>query len=425
MNEVVVIGGGLAGLSAAVSLSSKKFPVLLIEASPAPGGKILSFYNNQFDSNLDNGQHIMMGCYNETLNFLKTIHALENFYFQKNLEITFFDKGKYYHLKTGDSIYPVNLLKGILSFRLLNLKERFELINFFIGLPVSSVRDMANISAKEWLIDNNQGENVQKIFWNTFIIGAMNTTSEKASALLLRKVLIRVFFSGRRASAIIIPSKPLSEAFVIPAVNYLKKNNAEISFPERVLKLEMDPNRKRIEKIITNRRIITRFRAVITAVPLYSLNKIIHIPDLDKFELNYSPILTIHFKSKKELFLDQFIAVIDSPVQWIFKHPEHYTIVISSAGELINLPMTKLENFIMQELTRLFDLHSETISKIKIIKEKRATFIPGINALKRPGNVTSIKNLFLAGDWTDTQLPATIEGAVLSGIKTAGETANQ
>lgn len=421
MDKIVIIGGGLAGLSAAVSLSSKNYPVLLIEASPSPGGKIFSFYDKQFDSLLDNGQHIMMGCYKETLNFLRTINALENFYFQENLEVTFFDKGKYCSLKTGGSVYPVNFLQGILSFRLFNIKERFELINFFIKLPVSSVRDTEKISAEEWLVKNNQGEKVRKVFWDTFIIGTMNTTPEKASAFLLRKVLLRVFFSGRGASAIIIPSKPLKEAFGIPAVNYLKKNNAEVSFPERVTKLQFDLNRKKIEKIITNRRIITGFRAVITAVPLYSLKKIIHIQDIEGFDLNYSPILTIHFKSKKELFPHRFIAFKDSPVHWIFKHTFHYTIVISSADELINLPVTKLKNFISRELIRLFDLNSETISDIKVVKEKRATFIPGINAIERPESITSVKNLFLAGDWTNTELPATIEGAVLSGVKAAEE----
>jgi len=425
MNEVVVIGGGLAGLSAAVSLSSKNYPVLLIEASPAPGGKIFSFYDRQFDSNLDNGQHIMMGCYKETLNFLRTIKALENFFFQKDLEVVFFRQRKYYPLKTAGSFYPANFLKGILSFGMLSLKERFELISFFIRLPVSSVRDTENITAGEWLVNNNQGENVRKIFWNTFIIGAMNTTPEKASAFLLRKILMHVFFSGREASIIIIPSKPLSEAFVIPAVNYLKEHNAEVCFPERVLKLEFDQNGKKIEKIITNRRTITGFRAVITAVPLYSLKKIIPIPDLAEFNFNYSPILTVHLKTKNELFPQQFIAVTDSPVQWIFRHPEHYTVVISSADKLINLPITELENYIKHELMRLFDLNTDTISKVKIVKEKRATFIPGINTVKRPGNITSIKNLFLAGDWTDTELPATIEGAVLSGVKAAGEVINQ
>jgi hydroxysqualene dehydroxylase len=240
MQKVLVIGGGLAGLSAAVHLAKNKTSVLLLEAARQLGGRVSSFLDKQSGLMIDNGQHIMMGCYYETLDFIDIINARQNFFFQKNLEITFYNEGHKSLLQTNRGVYPFNFLKGLLSFNLLSLKDRVSLVNFFIKLPVSSTRDIRNSTAEEWLVDNNQGVTLRNIFWNTFIIGALNTTPDKASALILRDVLFRVFFSGRNSSAIIIPARPLSEAFCNPAFNYLVSHNAEVSCSEMVLKITAD-----------------------------------------------------------------------------------------------------------------------------------------------------------------------------------------
>ena len=418
MNKIVVIGGGMAGLSAAVFLTSKKNPVTLLEASHSLGGRTISYAENS-GSLYDNGQHIMMGCYHETFNFLRTINAVDNFYIQKDLEIIFQRSGEYFPLKADRGLYPFNLIKGLFSFRLITLEERFSLLRFFIQLPFSSERDIQKLNAEEWLIQNKQSDNLRKIFWNTLIIGAMNTSPVNASAVLLRNILLKIFFSGRKASALVIPAKPLSEAFCVPAAVYLQNNKSEVCLNERVVRLETDRKKNRVIGIITNKRVITDPGNIISAVPLYVLNKILPGAVSRDFKMSYSPILTMHFRTRTELFPHLFIATTDSPVHWIFKHPGHYTIVISSAGELINLSINALENLLKVELVKLFKIDMNSIEVIKVIKEKRATFIPAIDPESRPGPESNFKNLFLAGDWINTKLPSTIEGAVLSGSASA------
>jgi hydroxysqualene dehydroxylase len=422
MKKVVVIGGGLAGLSAAVHLASVKIPVTVLESASRLGGRVSSFHDSQFNTQLDNGQHIMMGCYNETLRLIKLINAQDNFYFQKNLEIIFYNSGKAYPLDANKGFFPFNLVKSLLSFKLLKPVDRFNLLGFITMLPLSSSRDTINMNALGWLKQHKQGEQLRKIFWNTFIIGAMNTSPEKASAFLLRDILLKVFFSGRNSSVIIIPSKPLTEAFCTPAEDFLKKSGSEIVCSERVLSLEKDRSKNKITKIFTNKRIIKDFSNVISAVPLYSLNKILKYDIAGDFRPHYSPILSVHFKSEKVLFSERFIAVTDSPIHWIFKHPEHYTIVISNADDLLILSNEELTNLIIKELKNQFSVSENDIKNLRIIKERRATFTPSADLLfTRPQSRTDFNNLFLAGDWTNTGLPATIEGAVLSGRKAAGE----
>jgi hydroxysqualene dehydroxylase len=415
MQRVLVIGGGLSGLSSAVHLTKNNIPVLLIESANRLGGRVSSFYDKQFGEVIDNGQHIMMGCYNETLNYLKIINAERNFYFQKDLEVVFYYNRKKYSLSTGRGVYPLNLLKGILSFDLLKMKDRISLVKFFINLPVSSTRDIRNSSAEEWLIESNQSEELINTFWNTFVIGALNTSPANASALMLRSVLLRVFFSGRNASSIIIPDKPLSEAFCNPASDYLRRNNSEVVCSERVIKFIAD-RKNNISSVVTNKRIIENFSHVISAVPLYVLKKLLSFDPAEEFYPVYSPIITIHFKSDRDLFPEKFVAVTGSHIHWIFKHPAHYSIVISSAEEYAGMDNKAISEMIINELRKEFIIHHSDITAIKIIKEKRATFLPSKDILDtRPKPLTQYNNLILAGDWTNTGLPSTIEGAILSG----------
>jgi hydroxysqualene dehydroxylase len=414
MQKVLIIGGGLAGLSSAVNLAERNVKTLLIEAGNRLGGRVSSFYDNQIGEVIDNGQHIMMGCYKETLRYLKIINAEQNFFYQNNLEVVFYNSGRKYPLKVQPGLYPLNLLQGLLSFKLLNPGERGDLVKFFLKLPVSSTRDIIDYSAEQWLVENDQGENLRNIFWNTFIIGALNTTPSNASALTLRSVLLKVFFTGNKSSAIIIPAKPLTEAFCTPAVGYLLSKKSEVNCSERAVKLLVN-HKNSIISVITNKRNISGFSHVICAVPLYILKKI--APGVvGEFNLQYSPILTVHFKTGRELFKEKFIAVTNSPVHWIFKHASHYTIVISSAEEFSAMDNKEIENRIKKELFKQFTIAESDIVSFKVIKEKRATFIPDNTSMyTRPGNLTNYKNLFLAGDWTNTGLPGTIEGAILSG----------
>jgi protoporphyrinogen oxidase len=156
---------------------------------------------------------------------------------------------------------------------------------------------------------------------------------------------------------------------------------------------------------------------VISTLPLYALKKVINgnnfLPD---FELEYSSILTAHLFLKENRFEDTFYGLIDSPVQWVFNKGSHLTVVISNADKFIDASNEEIINLILSELKKYILLESSDLTKYRIIKEKRAGFVPSNNILdKRPSVYTPYKNFFLAGDWTNTGLPATIESAVKSG----------
>ena len=165
MYDYIVIGGGFAGLSAAVHLTSKGKKVELIEASQKLGGRAYSFTDKSIGTVIDNGQHIMMGCYTETLNFFRLIGAAGNLIFQDKLEVNFLMP--HYHivpLKSGFKIYPFNLAAGLFSFKAISVIERLLLLKFFLKIPLSSVRDLSKMTVYEWLAEEHQNENLSIYF---------------------------------------------------------------------------------------------------------------------------------------------------------------------------------------------------------------------------------------------------------------------
>ena len=174
---------------------------------------------------------------------------------------------------------------------------------------------------------------------------------------------------------------------------------------------------QKVVSVKSDKNIYDDFDYVISAIPLYALDKIIPKKNLDiNLELEYSTILNIHLWLKENNLSEKFYGLLDSPLHWIFVKENHINIVISDADYLVDKTKEEILKFVIEELVQYTSIKDEDIQRYKIIKEKRATFVPNINTLdKRPNNKTPIKNLFLAGDWTNTGLPSTIESAVKSG----------
>jgi zeta-carotene desaturase len=207
----------------------------------------------------------------------------------------------------------------------------------------------------------------------------------------------------------------LSETYCDNALSFISRNNGNISLSESVIKLTFQDNV--IKEIMTSKRVISDFDCVISALPLYALKKVINDNNfLSDFELEYSSILTVHLFLKENRFENTFYGLIDSPVQWVFNKGSHFTVVMSNADKFIDTSKEDTLDLILSELKKYILLDRSEITTYRIIKEKRAAFVPSNNILdKRPPAPTPFKNFFLAGDWTNTGLPATIEGAVKSG----------
>jgi squalene-associated FAD-dependent desaturase len=416
MKKIVVIGGGFAGLSSASFLSDSGFKVELLEASPKLGGRAYSFLDNETNTIIDNGQHILMGCYYETLDFLKLIGSEQKLSKQSRLSVNFVKQHfEICPLLVTGSLYPFNLLSAVLNYSAITFYEKLLFIKFFAKIYLYSEKDLKKLTVIEWLLLEKQTANLIKSFWEILAVSALNTDIRKASANIFASVLKRIFFRGNEAATIILPSLGLSETYCDNALSFISRNNGNISLSESVIKLTFQDNV--IKEIMTSKRVISDFDCVISALPLYALKKVINDNNfLSDFELEYSSILTVHLFLKENRFENTFYGLIDSPVQWVFNKGSHFTVVMSNADKFIDTSKEDTLDLILSELKKYILLDRSEITTYRIIKEKRAAFIPSNNILdKRPSVFTPIKNFFLAGDWTNTGLPATIEGAVKSG----------
>ena len=416
MKKIVLIGGGFAGLSAASFLSNSGLKIELLEASPKLGGRAYSFVDSETGIVIDNGQHILMGCYNETLKLFNLIRAEKKLSKQSRLSINFVKENFELCPLTGSgSFYPFNLLTAILNYSAISFYEKLLFIKFFAKIYLYTDKDLKKLTVLEWLLMEKQTPNLIKSFWEILAVSTLNTNIKKASANIFADVLKKIFFRGNDASVIILPTLGLSKTYCVDASRFIHANKGNISLSEPVIKLNFQDNI--IKEIITTKRTISNFDYVISAIPLYSLKKIITEKNfLSGLEFDYSSILTVHLFLKENRFENKFYGLIDSPVQWVFNKGSHLTVVISDADKFIDGSKEEVIELILSELKKYILLARNEIKTYKIIKEKRATFIPSNDIIdKRPSVYTPFKNFLLAGDWTNTGLPATIESAVKSG----------
>lgn len=426
MKKVLIIGGGLAGLTAASILSSKNYSVTLLESSPKLGGRAYSIKDVETNSIIDNGQHILMGCYKETLTFLNLIGAKNNFEYQKFLNINFLSKDRFiYFLKADKLFYPFNLVYAIINYDAFELNDKINFISFVLKLPFQSKKSLQKLSVIDWLQSNNQTSNSIKMFWEILCVGALNTNLKNASAFMFHKILLEIFLKGNFASTIILPKYGLSESIIVPASKFIEKNNGVIFSSEQVKDIIVKNNK--VVRIVTSNYNFTDFDFVISAIPLFNIQKIFDLKTIDvRTELEYSTIVNIHIWSDEINFDEKFYGVLDSHLHWIFKKDNHINIVISNADYLVEKTKEEILNSALEELSKYLNFNPEKIKSYKIIKEKRATFTPTQKTINnRPESITKIKNLFLAGDWINTELPSTIESAVKSGKIAAENIINQ
>jgi len=417
MKKVLIIGGGLAGLSTAVFLADKNFKIKLIEASPKLGGRTYSFNYTDQDSEIDNGQHILMGCYNETFKYINLIGSKNTLDFQPSLKVNYVSVGgKNHELKAFKNLYPLNLLYAFLRFDVLKLIDRVSIIKLLISIKLDKYTKTEDQSVFNWLITNKQSKESIEKFWRILVVGTLNTTIDRASALIFIDIIRKMFFNGNSAATIVLPNKGLSSVFVEPAIKFIHERGGEISLSERVIKFVSE--NKCLTEVITNKNHLKDFDFIVSAIPFFSLQKIFSSKKVEQnLNFKYSPILSIHIWLKKIFITEKFYGLINSKFDWVFNHGAHITLVKSSADELINLDKNDLIKITGSELKKYFPIFNlSDILDYKIIKEKRATFIPTDDVVSsRKKIISPLTNLILAGDWTNTGLPATIEGAIKSG----------
>jgi len=439
-HDVIIIGGGLSGLSAAVELASRHIPALLLEARPHLGGRTRSFRDETSGDVVDNGQHLLMGCYEETRRLLKTVGADHLAKLQPNLHIDFLHPRKgFSSLSCPPLPAPLHVLAGLLRLRSLPFEDRVKLARVGLELlrkPSKVERELGPMTVDEWLTSLGQPAENKKYLWDVIAIGSLNDDPKVVSALLFYRVLRAAFLGRRQNSSMLLPIVGLSELFVEPSIRYLDARGSEAKTGCGVEELLCGGDRAVAARCADG---VTRgAKAFVVTVPHYAFVDLLRasrglhghgFQSVEEFES--SPIVTVNLWLDRRVLEHEFVALLDSRVQWIFnrtrmlnlpsKSGQHLALVISGAGPFVEMGKEELVKLAMEDLrAALPEARSANVVHGLVIKEKRATFSPkpGIEKL-RPGTETELENLFLAGDWTATGFPATIEGAVLSGRKAA------
>ena len=428
---VTVIGGGIAGLSAAVFLAEKNFKVTIYESSPKPGGRAYSFFDRERNQFFDNGQHILAGWYKNTFDYLKIIGCYDKLNFQKQLEINFINADKkVYRLKFPDLKPPLNVLTGLLKFGALNFRDKKEVLKIRKLLNGKDLIGKFD-NAGELLLNNGQTDNLIKYFWEPFIYAVFNTVPENVSVEIFLNV-IKKGFSANQNSVLVIPEVNLNDLLINDALLYLQNKNAEINFNRNVKLIGFSEDLKTAEYVSFEDGSEISSDYIISAVPFFAFRKLFNEKQYSEKgykaeELKASCIVSVHLffhkKISESMLSDNsfgMTGLIGTDVQWIFKRSDfHLSLVLSNADAqgITEMSNEEIYKICLKNLKSTLTEFNETmISDYKVIKEKRATFIPDKESSKyRPGQITDSSNFFIAGDWTDTKLPSTIEGAILSG----------
>lgn len=360
-----------------------------------------------------------MGCYDYTLNFLSEIGAQDNYILQDSLEITFLNKHKeVFPLRSRGKLFPINLLLALLNYKALSFAERIKIVSLFAKLILIDTKDYRDISLKQWFEREGISLNSIKSFLEIISVGTLNAGMEKATAGVFIRVLKEIFLKSNKASSLIIPKDGLSEMYCHNAERYLNEMNCEIKFSERVTCIEKGNGK--INKVITNKSVYEDFDFVVSAIPQHSLNKL--LPEYNLINsIEYSPILTLHIWLKENRLQNDFYGFIDADVHWVFNKGKHITTVTSAADKFVGEKHEVIFQHICEIIEKyLNEFSKEDVIDYKVILDRRATFIPSVSTEKQRERITSpIENLELAGDWVNTELPATIEGAVKSGFLSA------
>ncbi|MGK9367794.1 hydroxysqualene dehydroxylase HpnE [Melioribacter sp. Ez-97] len=414
--KIIVVGGGLSGLAASVFLSEKGYKVTLLEASPKLGGRAYTIFEPDSGLEFDNGQHLLMGCYKSTLRFLKLIGA-ESEIERLPLRVPFIkpDKGISY-LRAIDEFYPLNLIDAITNFDAVNWKSRLRILALMLKIRIGENDRELNVSVSRWLKNNNQTDEAIENFWKVLCVGALNADPEKASASVFKNVIKRIFFSGKEGYKFILPRKNLRAMYIEKSKDFILAKGGRIFLSDRVLEFRIDGGL--ITKIVTANNVYDDFDMVVTALPAHALSKINFNGSLSSGipSLEYSPILNIHLFLEDNPFTEKYYALLGTDYHWLFNHGKYLSITSSSAGKLIKKNNADLLSELYSNLELFFPIFNrKSVRSFRIIKEKRATFVPsGERLLNNTGITAKVENLFIGGDWTIPELPATIESAVQS-----------
>jgi len=398
-----VVGAGLAGLSAATILASRGVAVTVIEAAGQAGGRCRSYFDSAIDGVIDNGNHFVLSGNRAVMDYVRAIGAEHALVKLDEVGVSFVDfrDGARWRVAPNSGVVPLWLFDKNRRVPGTKLKDYLALPKLLAAKPGKRIGDV--LACKGVLWDR---------LLHPFFLGALNTQPEEASALLAGAIVRGTFAKGGRAYRVRIAHPTLAAAFVDPALDYLKAKGATVQLSTRLRDLGFDGHLAMALNTADATLPVTAGDVVVMAVPSWSAADL--IPDLT-VPNDFRAIVNAHFKIAGPAGAPPMLGVIGGTAEWIFPFKDRISVTISGADAIVDQDREDLAIRIWADVSKALGL-KVPMPAWQIVKEKRATFAatPAQDA-RRPGAKTQWRNLFLAGDWTQTGLPATIEGALRSG----------
>ena len=428
----VVVGGGFAGLSAAAVLAERGLCPIVLEARGRLGGRATAFRDRDTGELVDNGQHVLFGCYLETLAFLRRIGADANVRVQGTMEIPFIDEhGTRSVLRCPRLPAPLHLLAGVLGWTAIPLADRLSALRLapaFLRARRTGEPNPADVEGTvgEWLRAHGQSGRLIDALWEPLAVAALNQSIATAAAAPFVTVLARMFGPDPAAAALVLPTRPLDEMYADPARAFIERRGGTVR-TDALARIVTDISGVCAVEV-RGERILTR--QVIAAVPWHSMHTLFTdapaalAPLLAAASATASmPIVTVNLWYDRVVMNEPFVGLIGRTIHWIFDkrqvfadNASHLSLVVSAAGALDEVSREGLVALADREVrAALPGARTATLVRGTVVREKRATFSLAPGQPRRPGTTTLVPGLFLAGDWIDTALPSTIEGAVVSG----------
>jgi len=406
---VHVIGAGLAGLAAAAALAGeRRRPVTLHEAAPHAGGRCRSFLDGELGCRIDNGNHLLLAGNRAALSYLGRIGALDTLTGPQEAVFPFFDvaSGECWTLRPNRGPVPWWILAGSRRVPGSAAREYLAALTLRHADPGATVAERLN---REGLLFRR--------LWEPLCVAALNTAPAVASARLFGHILAETLGSGGAACRPLVPRDGLSETFVDPAVAMLRASGAEIRFGARLKSVEFG-ERGATGLVFEDARVpLGPEDGAILAVPPAIAARLLPgltVPDA------YSPIVNAHFRCAAPAGLPLLIGLIGGTAEWVFRKDGIVSVTVSAADRLVDMPAEKLAPVLWRDVAAASGLPDDPVPPARIVKEKRATFLASPAQLsRRPSAITPWRNVLLAGDYVDTGLPATVEGAIRSGLAAA------
>lgn len=421
MPSVIIAGGGLAGLSAAAALGSAGYAVTLLEARPFLGGRAAS-YEIGGGETIDNCQHVLLRCCVNLLDFYRRLDVENEIVFHR--EFTFIEPGgRRSVLGAGWLPRPAHLAGSFLGLRFLTLAEKLAVMRGLQAISRQYGRrgDLDRITMLDWLRTQGQPPRAIERFWRQVLVSAVNEELDRMAASYGLQVFQLGFLARRDSYEMGVPAVPLARLY--RRENWDRIGNVAIH------------TRTPVERFVVEHGAV---RAVIAAgQELVADHYICALPferlpaelGVDTSGLEHSPITGIHLWFDRPITDLPHATLLDRTIQWMFNKDRGRAVqlVVSASRSLVQTPRAEVIALALRELAEFFpEVRAARLEKAHVVKELRATFSarPGVEALRPPAR-TALGNLYLAGDWTQSGWPATMEGAVRSGYLAAGAIAGR